>query len=439
MAPSMQGPRLIQLCVYWIIFIVLLIFVINYPAGLAQWRFFGTVIALVFLLALNVAWAAPNPDGAAELSAAKDWAFLILSAGFILAAAILSGQTDIAYMISLQAAQAAVKRGAWPAGFVYGAGNLLVWLLYMVWKGTAWSEIIAVESSLMIGLVMILLFVTLVKRYADQTKRAEALLKELQAASRELEEAHQKEKNLAIAEERVRLARDIHDGLGHHLTVLSIQLQAAGKLVERNPQAAAEAIQVCRLETQAALEEVRHSVSFMRQAPGENRPLPETLASLVESFGQHTGLRASFAVAGDPIEPSPFAREAFFRATQEGLTNVQKHAINASCVAVRLVYEAGSIRLSVLDDGVQSKGGSSTDDPHGFGLEGLCERAVQLGGVLHSGPTLSGGFELEVSLPIEGESHDPSSAAEPDSGGAAMGAKQGIRRYAHERMVGHGD
>ena len=67
-------------------------------------------------------------------------------------------------------------------------------------------------------------------------------MKELQAAHAELQAAQEKEKELAVAEERVRLARDIHDGLGHHLTVLSIQLQAADKLVERNPQAAVEAI-----------------------------------------------------------------------------------------------------------------------------------------------------------------------------------------------------
>jgi len=77
---------------------------------------------------------------------------------------------------------------------------------------------------------------------------------------------------LAIAEERMRLARDIHDGLGHHLTVLSIQLQAAEKLVERNPQAAAEALRVSRSEAQAALEEVRHSVGVMRQPPAKASP-----------------------------------------------------------------------------------------------------------------------------------------------------------------------
>jgi len=78
------------------------------------------------------------------------------------------------------------------------------------------------------------------------------LLKDLQAANAALRAAHQKEKELAIAEERMRLARDIHDGLGHHLTVLSIQLQAAEKLVERNPQAAAEALRVSRSEASGA-------------------------------------------------------------------------------------------------------------------------------------------------------------------------------------------
>ena len=91
-------------------------------------------------------------------------------------------------------------------------------------------------------MVFVLIFVQLEANASRQARRVEGLLKDLQAANAELKAAQQKEKELAIAEERMRMARDIHDGLGHHLTVLSIQLQAADKLVERNPVAAAEAI-----------------------------------------------------------------------------------------------------------------------------------------------------------------------------------------------------
>lgn len=360
------------------------------------------------MLVLNIVWANPDPDDTAKLRAAKDWSFLILSAVLILAASVLSSQSDIAYMISLVCAQAAIKRGAWPAGLLYGLGNMLVWLIYLLWTRMPWPAIIAMETSLIIGLMMILLFITLVKRYSDQTSRAESLLKELQFANAALEAAHQAEKNLAIAEERVRLARDIHDGLGHHLTVLSIQLQAASKLVERNPQAASEAIQASRAEAQAALDEVRRSVSVMREAPGNNRPIPENLAALVESFGQHAGLQAYFELAGSPVLLSPFAQETLYRAAQEGLTNAQKHARDARCIHVRLVYAPESIRLSIQDDGVLPQPGETSSHPRGFGLQGLRQRVDQLGGEVRSGPGETGGFELKIIIPIEGKNDNPS-------------------------------
>jgi signal transduction histidine kinase len=255
------------------------------------------------------------------------------------------------------------------------------------------------------------LLMTLLERYSQQTKRAEALLAELQAANAALEAARQQETDLAVAEERVRLARDIHDGLGHHLTVLSIQLQAAEKLAARNPQAAAEAIQACRAEAQAALGEVRHSVAVMRQGFAEYRSLAETLQSLIQNFDRRTGIRTTFECAGEPRELPEAARETLFRAAQEGLTNAQKHAQGAQRVAVRLIYTPYAVRLAILDDGH----GPSTDETHspaGFGLAGLRERAAQLGGSLQSGPRPApqGGFAIEISIPIGGEAHDPGAA-----------------------------
>ncbi len=398
---NLQGPMILQLGYYWIIIFTLAIFIINYPADLTAWRFFGTVISLTALLILNIVWIKPDPAATAQRRAVQEWTFLITSAALIFATTWMSGQSDVIYLMSMVCAQACLKRGVWPAGLIFGAANLLAWLGYQIAMRATLTAIIAVESALATGIVSVLLLMTLLNRYMRQTRRAEALLKELQAANVALEAAHEKEKDLAIAEERVRLARDIHDGLGHHLTVLSIQLQAADKLMERNPQAAAQAIQVCRAETQAALEEVRRSVSVMRQPPVENQPLAEALASLVKSYEQHAMLQASFACSGSPLELSSSARETIYRAAQEGLTNVQKHAKNVRQVSVRLVYEQRTARLCVEDDG-QGPGGGIPPDPTGFGLEGLRERAEQLGGTFRSGPREAGGFEIELCLPVEG-------------------------------------
>jgi len=394
-----QGPRLLQLLVFGIIFMLLLILVVNYPVYISGWRFFGIVITLTALLALNILWNNPNPAASPRQQAAYDWGFLVISNGLVLAAAWMSGEAYMAYLVSIVCVQAGFRKGVWPIGLAFGVANLLILLVAQIALKSPFWAIVGAEIPLAASILFGLAVVTLVERYARQTQRAEALLRQLQAANAELETARQKEKELAIAEERVRLARDIHDGLGHHLTVLSIQLQAAGKLVERNPQAAAEAIQACRAEAQAALDEVRHSVSVMRQSPAEKQPLAETLAALVSSFDQHTGIQAHFATSGAPVELPPFAGETLFRAVQEGLTNVQKHARHAGCIWVELAYEPQSVRLSVRDDG-QRPPEAPSESP-GFGLAGLRERAAQLGGAFRSGPAAAGGFEIELSIPIQ--------------------------------------
>src|SRR6185369_9551933 len=112
--------------------------------------------------------------------------------------------------------------------------------------GAGNESLVQAGSQIMVGMIFVLVFVRLVDRAQQETRRAEGLLHDLRDANLQLQSANQKEKELAIAEERMRLARDIHDGLGHHLAVLSVQLQAAEKLVERNPQAAADAIRISR-------------------------------------------------------------------------------------------------------------------------------------------------------------------------------------------------
>ncbi len=404
-----QGSRLFQLVIYGLITVVLLLLLVNYPANLPPWRFFGTVITLVLLLVLNIIWAYPNPAASERQRLVQDWAFLTLSSISIIATVLLSGDFNIAYLQTIVCIQADSKRGVWPGGVVFSAVILVVWLGLQIVMGATFTAIVAVETSLATGFILGLLLITLLERYAHQTQRAEALLKELQAANTALSAAQQKEKDLAIAEERVRVARDIHDGLGHHLTVLSIQLQAAAKLVDRNPQAAGEAIQVCRTETQAALEEVRHSVGMLRQPPVENQPLQETLDGLVRSFDQHAGIHTSFEITGTPVEMSSFTRESLYRTAQEGLTNAQKHGKNVQQVSVRLSYELNSVRLCVEDDG-QGPIEEAQSNPTGFGLKGLHERAVQLGGTFHSGTGKMGGYMIEICVPLQGNENDPGSS-----------------------------
>ncbi|HMD87815.1 MAG TPA: sensor histidine kinase [Anaerolineaceae bacterium] len=320
----------------------------------------------------------------------------------------MSDQNYFVYLLFMLCAQAAIERGVWPTGIVFSVAILGILLGIYRSMGSNNSELISTASSVAAGLIFVMLLAVLLVRYASQTRRAERLLNELQAANEELKAARQKEKGLAIAEERVRLARDIHDGLGHHLTVLSIQLQAANKLVGRNPQAAAEAIQSCRTEVKAALEEVRRSVSMMRQSPVDDQPLAQELETLVKNFEQLTGLPVNLQLQNAPTDLPLIVRQSLYRAVQEGLTNVQKHGQNVHQVKIHLEVDSECVRLKVLNDG-HGLDENQAGQP-GFGLAGLRERVSQLNGAMKSGPGKSGGYEVEITIPLKGVIHDPDPA-----------------------------
>lgn len=294
------------------------------------------------------------------------------------------------FMLIAQAVVAFTPRYA----TLYAVGLTGGWLAILLLSGFSPAAVAANALALSTGLIFVVTFAHVLKLFKAQTERAEALLAQLSAANAELEAARRREKELAVVEERVRIARDIHDGLGHHLTALSVQLQAAARLIERDPPRAAAAIATSREVVTAALDEVRQSVAAMRRTPLDGRSLPEALSLLVGDFGKRAGLAATLEVVGQPAALAPAAAQTLYRAAQEGLTNAQRHAA-ARAVRVTLAYAAGGASLAVADDGAGPAGAPGG----GFGLAGLRERAEQLGGRFQTGPLPAGGFQLLIELP----------------------------------------
>jgi len=198
---------------------------------------------------------------------------------------------------------------------------------------------------------------------------------------------------LAKVQERNRIARDIHDVLGHSLTVVHVQLEAAKTLFKREPETARAAILKAQALTREGLSEVRRSVSLLRDSSSTERPLLaaiEKLASECKADGIHAAvrLRGTPRALPEPVEIT------LYRAAQEALTNVRRHA-RASKLDIELAFASGSgIRLRVEDDGV----GSDLLN-QGFGLVGLRERAESVGGSMSVRSALGGGFTLEIELP----------------------------------------
>jgi signal transduction histidine kinase len=222
------------------------------------------------------------------------------------------------------------------------------------------------------------------------------LLEQLRGANQQLQEYAGQVERLATVEERNRLAREMHDTIGHRLTVAAVQLEGAQRLIPRDPERAARMVGTVREQVREALSELRHTVAALRQPPAIDLPLPEALQRLALSFQEATGLHVHLALPDDTPELPPAHRLALYRAAQEGLTNVQRHA-QAQDTWLTLSWAANAIRLSVADNGVGL--GSSPHQP-GAGLCGLQERAAQLGGQVCVEARQAGGTHMSMSLPL---------------------------------------
>jgi len=235
----------------------------------------------------------------------------------------------------------------------------------------------------------------LIQQQKDR-QRAEQLLAELEDAHAQLRAYAAQVRALAVAEERNRLAREIHDSLGHYLTAMTMQLQAAGKLVATEPERAAASIARAEGMARESLAEVRRSVAALRASPVDTAMLGDAIGELVQNL-HDDGIATTFTVKGKSQSLPIQTKTALYRAAQEGLTNVRKHA-NASAVEIRLACEPEQATLTIVDNGT----GQRSQESAGFGLVGLRERVSLLGGTLEAGDDLEGGFRLHIAVPLQG-------------------------------------
>jgi two-component system NarL family sensor kinase len=210
----------------------------------------------------------------------------------------------------------------------------------------------------------------------------------------------ERQHSLAVAEERNRLAREIHDTLAQGLTAITLQLEVADALLDAAPEQAREKITKALALTRANLEEARRSVMDLRAAPLQGRTLGAALEDLVGTFGRDHGLKAEFGPrqVGGRL-PAPL-EAGLYRIAQEALNNVAKHA-DASAVHVTLEREDGSLVLAVEDDGTgfDPQAPARGRRKGGFGLVGIQERAKLLGGQLEVTSTPESGTRIVVRVP----------------------------------------
>jgi signal transduction histidine kinase len=250
-------------------------------------------------------------------------------------------------------------------------------------------------SALLVTLVLLCAMWALGAALGSGRRRAKELL------HRTVELEHEREENArrAVFDERVRIARELHDVVAHHVSMMGIQAGAARVVLGRDPVMATEALAGIETSSRQAVLELHQLLGFLRQADDPDDLAPQPSLGQVHSLAANMSdseLTVEVSVEGEQRPLAPTVDVSAYRIVQEALTNTLKHA-GASRADVHLRYWPGELELEIVDDGHGVADPSSTLG--GLGLMGMRERASLHGGQLTAGPAAGGGFAVRVKLP----------------------------------------
>ena len=256
-----------------------------------------------------------------------------------------------------------------------------------------WRHVPGALAGISTAIVFVLLFTDIAMREGAARAESQRLGAQLADANRRLADYAVQAEELATVRERGRVAREIHDGLGHVLSALNMQLQAARAVFDRDPPAARYALDKAQELARQGLSEIRRSVAALTTSPLDGQNLADAVAQLVDHNAE-AGMATRLRVEGESRPLGSRADLTLYRTVQEGLTNARKHS-RARQVEVVLDYRSPeTIRLEIADDG------AGADDPQaGFGLLGVKERVRQVGGRLEVSTTPGHGLTLGVEIP----------------------------------------
>ena len=325
------------------------------------------------LLTVPLAWrrVAPLPSALIVYSTLGGEALLLgFSHGVVALDAILLASYSVAAHSDDQ--RAAVAGLVW--GLVCGATSS---------KGQPGGEI----GNLVVGAALFL-----VPWFAGLALRSQRLL-----AAR-LQHEQGERARVAVAEERARIARELHDEVAHSVSVIAVQADAAEGALAVDPQLAHAPVAAIKHTARGTLVEMRRLLGALRESDGDPAFAPQPRLADVQRLVEQTraaGVETELRVVGDPRPLSPALDLSAYRIVQEALTNVLKHA-HASHAVVVLRYGSEALELEIVDDGV----GEGAVEPGGHGLLGIRERVELYGGRLSAGKRDGGGYALRARLPV---------------------------------------
>ncbi|MFF1476555.1 sensor histidine kinase [Streptomyces sp. NPDC058301] len=315
--------------------------------------------------------------------------------------------SDFALLVAIYTAAAIGER--WASRFAL-AGSLVAAALAMLrWPdydngsgGTSLGAVIFFAAVMTVPFVLAWVL-------GDSMRTRRAYFAQLEERAARLEKEREAQAKVAVAAERARIARELHDVVAHNVSVMVVQADGAAYVMDAAPDQARIALETISMTGRQALAEMRRLLGVLRtgehREAGEYVPQPdvEQIEELVEQV-RTAGLTVDFKIEGTP-RPLPSGVElTAYRIVQEALTNTRKHGGPEAGASVRLVYFDDGLGLLVEDDGrgaaheMYEDGGA---DGQGHGLIGMRERVGMVGGTLDAGPRPGGGFRISALLPLK--------------------------------------
>jgi signal transduction histidine kinase len=321
-------------------------------------------------------------------------------------------------------------------GYLPGAGGIaVVFALYSVAANTDRRTALTAAAITTIGIAVSIagsamagnvrqedLLVTAIANYViyatawilgDNVRVRRAYTASLEARAAMLERERGEHARLAVVEERARIARELHDVVAHHVSVMVVQAAAARRILVRDPAQATEALDVVETTGREALAEMRRMLGVLRSDESSDdlapQPSLERLDALLDQV-RDAGLRVQLLVEGDARPLPPGIDLNAYRIVQEALTNVLKHAGSARAT-VRIRYGQRHLELEITDDGRGAAAAILRAPGGGQGLIGMRERAKLHGGGVRAGPRKEGGYRVMARLRIDGPDRTPAAAS----------------------------
>ncbi len=284
-------------------------------------------------------------------------------------------------------------------GFIVGAITViasLVKYLILIYYKSNFSNISEMSFFILIN-IFVLVTINFAQYHKEEKEKKEELYSELLKVHKSLQEYYKKKKKLTIVEERNRIARDIHDTLGHSMTAFIMELEIIYRLIDKDNEGAKDLMKKAKQSAREGLTKIRQIVETLD--PNEQAPLGiQSIQELIDGFANRTGVEVTFEIEGDIVKTSPTINIALYRLVQEALTNAVRHG-NASFIQVKIKYKVNKIEFVVINNG-----SCEPINKEGYGIKGMKERIYSLNGELQF--IIDDIFTIKGSIPLEVKNDD---------------------------------